>query len=88
MTNKNKDWLAAKIIESKVLAPEENREREERLYSMFGAWNNDEEMDGFEAAIRERRATGVTRKIVSHCSELVSHCRADRRLKWPSSLRQ
>lgn len=65
MTNKNKDWLAAKIIESKTLAPEENREREERLYSMFGAWNNDEEMDDFEAAIRERRATGVTRKIVS-----------------------
>jgi len=47
LTNKNKDWLAEKLIESKTRATDES-EREKRLYSMFGAWKDDEEMDNFE----------------------------------------
>lgn len=64
LTNSNKDWLAGKIIESKAHVEDEH-ERDERLYSMFGAWKDDEEMDRFEEVIREGRKTGTTRNIVS-----------------------
>lgn len=64
LTNSNKDWLAGKIIESKIHESKES-ERESRLYSLFGAWNDDEEMDAFEKNIKEGRLSGVTRNIVS-----------------------
>lgn len=64
LTNNNKDWLAGKIIESKAHV-EDELERDERLYSMFGAWKDDEDMDRFEEVIREGRKTGATRNIVS-----------------------
>jgi len=63
LTNKNKDWLAEKLIESKTRATDES-EREKRLYSMFGAWNDDEDMDNFESVIKEGRRTGTTRNII------------------------
>ncbi|MBQ9641814.1 MAG: hypothetical protein IJV06_09705 [Bacteroidaceae bacterium] len=38
LSNSNKDWLASKLIESKVEDIDEEVRREETLYSMFGAW--------------------------------------------------
>lgn len=64
LTNKNKDWLAEKIIMSKS-ASDEEAEKEARLYSLFGLWNDDKEMDSFENAIKEGRISGKTRDIVS-----------------------
>ncbi|MBQ9363700.1 MAG: hypothetical protein IJT97_09845 [Bacteroidaceae bacterium] len=39
LSNSNKDWLANKLIESKVEDIDEEARREEMLYSMFGAWS-------------------------------------------------
>lgn len=64
LSNSNKDWLAEKIIMSKTDSVGET-EKEARLYSMFGAWSDDKEMDAFEKAIKEGRTSGVTRNIIS-----------------------
>lgn len=62
LTDTNKDWLASKIIESKSISSKEN---DEELFSMFGAWSNDSEIDIMEKSIKEGRESGVTRKIMS-----------------------
>lgn len=50
---------------AKAKSVDTESEREERLYSMFGAWDNDEEMERFENAIKTGRTSGLTRNIVS-----------------------
>lgn len=64
LTNKNKDWLAERILMSKTAADSEKKQ-EERLYSLFGAWNNEKEMDRFEESIKNGRVSGVTRNLIS-----------------------
>ena len=64
LSNSNKDWLAEKIIKSKTTTVDET-EKEARLYSMFGAWNDEKEMDSFEKTIKEGRSSGLTRNIIS-----------------------
>lgn len=64
LTNSNKDWLADKIIESKTNESTVS-EREAKLYSLFGAWSDDKEMDSFEEAIRDGRVSGKTRNVIS-----------------------
>lgn len=65
LSNENKDWLVGKIIESKSDCTDTDAIREKKLYSMFGAWADDPDIDNIESAIREGRQTGVTRNIVS-----------------------
>jgi len=54
LSDKNKDWLAEKIIESKKTRSDEAK-REDKLYAMFGAWADDADIDNIEKAINEGR---------------------------------
>ena len=65
LSNSNKDWLAGKLIESKVEDIDEEARREETLYSMFGAWADDSNFPVMEEAIRTGRTSGITRHIVA-----------------------
>lgn len=65
LSNQNKDWLAQKLIESKCKEEDATKEREEKLYSLFGAWADDVEMDAIEESIKEGRISGTTRHIIS-----------------------
>ena len=65
LSNQNKDWLAQKLIESKSKEEDAIKEKEEKLYSLFGAWADDAEMDAIEEAIKEGRISGTTRHIIS-----------------------
>ncbi|MBQ9363698.1 MAG: hypothetical protein IJT97_09835 [Bacteroidaceae bacterium] len=65
LSNSNKDWLANKLIESKVEDIDEEARREETLYSMFGAWADDPNFPFMEEAIRNGRISGITRHIVA-----------------------
>lgn len=64
LSDKNKDWLAEKIKESKKSKKSE-KSREEKLYSMYGAWANDESINEIEKSIHEGRVSGTTRKIIA-----------------------
>ena len=55
LSNSNKDWLADKLIKSKSATMTDETQREELLYSMFGAWADDPEADVIEDAIKKRQ---------------------------------
>lgn len=65
LSNQNKDWLAQKLIDSKSKEEDAIKEKEEKLYSLFGAWADDADMDAIEEAIKEGRISGTTRHIIS-----------------------
>lgn len=65
LSNQNKQWLAQKLIESQTKENDSVNEKEEKLYSMFGAWSDDSDMDIIEEAIKKGRISGTTRHIIS-----------------------
>lgn len=65
LSNQNKDWLAQKLIESKSKDDDVLKEKEEKLYSLFGAWSDDPEIDVIEEAVNNGRISGATRHIIS-----------------------